>query len=253
MVRIVVNGALGRMGRRVLACAQDDPEIEVVGAVDLTEHDETLRVTTDLAAALRGADVVVDFTSHIGVPATIELVSKAGKALVVGTTGLTRDEQSALEKAATRVPIVYASNMSVGVNLLFRLVGEVARTLGPGYDVEIVEAHHNQKKDAPSGTARTLAERIAAALGRDLAKDAVYGRQGITGARKPGEIGIHAVRAGDIVGEHTVTFAGPGERIELTHRAHSRDTFARGALRAAKWIVGKPAALYSMLDVLGLA
>jgi 4-hydroxy-tetrahydrodipicolinate reductase len=253
MVRIIVNGALGRMGQRVLACAQDDAEIQVVGAVDLTEHDETPHVTTDLAAALGGADVVVDFTSHIGVPATIELVSRARKALVIGTTGLTRDEQGALAKAAARVPIVYASNMSVGVNLLFRLVGEDARTLGPAYDVEIVEAHHNQKKDAPSGTARTLAEKIAAAFGRDVVKDAVYGRQGITGARKPTEIGIHAVRAGDIVGEHTVTFAGPGERIELTHRAHSRDTFARGALRAAKWIIGKPPALYSMLDVLGLA
>jgi len=253
MVKIVVNGALGRMGRRVIACAADDPDVEVVGAVDLMEHDGTPHVTADLAAAVTGADVVVDFTSHIGVPATIALVSNAGVPLVIGTTGLTRDEQSALEKAAARVPIVYAPNMSVGVNLLFRVVGEVAKTLGGGYDVEIVEAHHNQKKDAPSGTAKKLAENIAAALGRDLAADGVYGREGITGAREPSEIGVHAVRAGDIVGEHTVLFAGPGERIEITHRAHSRDTFARGALRAAKWNVGKPAKLYSMLDVLGLA
>jgi len=253
MVKIVVNGALGRMGRRVIACAADDPDVEVVGAVDLMEHDGTPHVTADLAAAVTGADVVVDFTSHIGVPATIALVSNAGVPLVIGTTGLTRDEQSALEKAAARVPIVYAPNMSVGVNLLFRVVGEVAKTLGGGYDVEIVEAHHNQKKDAPSGTAKKLAENIAAALGRDLAADGVYGREGITGAREPSEIGVHAVRAGDIVGEHTVLFAGPGERIEISHRAHSRDTFARGALRAAKWIVGKPAKLYSMLDVLGLA
>jgi len=253
MVKIVVNGALGRMGRRVIACAADDPDVEVVGAVDLMEHDGTPHVTADLAAAVTGADVVVDFTSHIGVPATIALVSNAGVPLVIGTTGLTRDEQSALEKAAARVPIVYAPNMSVGVNLLFRVVGEVAKTLGRGYDVEIVEAHHNQKKDAPSGTAKKLAENIAAALGRDLAADGVYGREGITGAREPSEIGVHAVRAGDIVGEHTVLFAGPGERIEISHRAHSRDTFARGALRAAKWIVGKPAKLYSMLDVLGLA
>jgi 4-hydroxy-tetrahydrodipicolinate reductase len=196
---------------------------------------------------------VIDFTSHVGVPATIAVVAKAGKALVIGTTGLTRDEQAALDKAAVRVPIVYAPNMSVGVNLLFRLVGQVAKTLGSGYDVEIVEAHHNQKKDAPSGTARKLAENIAAALGRDLEHDGVYGREGIVGARGPNEIGVHAVRAGDIVGEHTVIYAGPGERIEITHRAHSRDTFARGALRAAKRVVGKPPKLYSMLDVLGLA
>jgi len=253
MVKIVVNGALGRMGGRVIACAADDPEIELVGAVDLMEHDGAPHVTKDLAAAVKRADVVIDFTSHIGVPATIDLVSNAGKALVVGTTGLTRDEQSAIEKAAASVPIVYAPNMSAGVNALFQLVGHVAKTLGVGYDVEIVEAHHNQKKDAPSGTAKKLAENIAAALGRDLADDGVYGRQGITGARRPSEIGIHAVRAGDIVGEHTVIFAGPGERIEITHRAHSRDTFARGALRAAKWLVGKPPKLYSMLDVLGLA
>jgi 4-hydroxy-tetrahydrodipicolinate reductase len=252
MVKLVVNGAWGRMGKRIIACAADDPAVEVVGAVDLMEHDGAPQVTTDLSSAIQGADVAVDFTSHIGVPATIDLVSKAGVALVVGTTGLTRDEQSSLEKAAQRVPIVYAPNMSVGVNLLFKLVGEVAKTLGEGYDVEIVEAHHNQKKDAPSGTARKLAENIAHALGRDLTKDAVYGREGMTGERSPDQIGVHAIRAGDIVGEHTVLFAGPGERIELTHRAQSRDTFARGALRAAKWVAGKAPGLYSMRAVLGL-
>jgi len=253
MVKIVVNGALGRMGKRIIACAGDDASIEVVGAVDLLEHDATPYVTTDLAEAISPADVVIDFTSHVGMPGTIDLVADAGKALVIGTTGLTADEQAGIERAATRVPIVYAPNMSVGVNLLFKLVGEVAATLGKSYDIEIVEAHHNQKKDAPSGTARKLAENIASAIGRDLEKDAVYGRQGITGARGAREIGIHAVRAGDIVGEHTVIYAGPGERIELTHRAQSRDTFARGALRAAKWVVGKPPKVYSMLDVLGLA
>jgi 4-hydroxy-tetrahydrodipicolinate reductase len=253
MVNVVVNGALGRMGQRILACAADDAEITVVGAVDLHEHGGEPHVTADLTGALGGADVVIDFTSHVGIPATIEVVAKARKALIIGTTGLTRDEQASLERAAKQVPIVYAPNMSVGVNLLFQLVGHVAKALGGGYDVEIVEAHHNQKKDAPSGTARKLAENIAAALGRDLARDGVYGREGIVGARGPSEIGVHAVRAGDIVGEHTVIFAGPGERIELTHRAHSRDTFARGALRAAKWVVGKAPGLYSMLDVLGLA
>ena len=253
MVKVVVNGALGRMGLRVLACAADDAEVEIVGAVDLHEHGGEPHVTTDLGGVLKKAEVVIDFTSHVGIPATIDIVAKAKRALVIGTTGLTRDEQASLDRAAKHVPIVYAPNMSVGVNLLFQLVGGVAKTLGGAYDVEIVEAHHNQKKDAPSGTARKLAENIAAALGRDLARDGVYGREGIVGARGPNEIGVHAVRAGDIVGEHTVIFAGPGERIELTHRAHSRDTFARGALRAAKWVVGKTPGLYSMLDVLGLA
>ncbi|MCK4300962.1 MAG: 4-hydroxy-tetrahydrodipicolinate reductase [Planctomycetes bacterium] len=253
MVKVVVNGALGRMGKRIIACAAGEADVNVVGAVDIAEHGGTPHVTTDLTAAIKDADVVIDFTSHIGVPATIDIVSRAGKALVVGTTGLTRDEQRALDQAAALVPIVYAPNMSVGVNLLFQLVGEVAAVLGDGYDVEIVEAHHNQKKDAPSGTALKLAENIAGVLDRDLEKDGVYGREGIIGARPPSEIGIHAIRAGDIVGEHTVIFAGAGERIELTHRAHSRDTFARGALRAAKWVVGKSPKLYSMLDVLGLA
>ncbi|MBN1917603.1 MAG: 4-hydroxy-tetrahydrodipicolinate reductase [Verrucomicrobia bacterium] len=253
MIKIVVNGALGRMGQRVLACAADDAGVSVVGAVDVHEERVEPHVTTDLAAAVKAADVVIDFTSHVGIPATIEVVAKAGKALVIGTTGLTRDEQASLERAAKQIPIVYAPNMSVGVNLLFQLVGQVAKALGTDYDVEIVETHHNQKKDAPSGTARKLAENIAAALGRDLEQDGVYGREGITGARGANEIGIHAVRAGDIVGEHTVLFAGPGERIELTHRAHSRDTFARGAVRAARWVAGKAPGLYSMLDVLGLA
>ena len=253
MIKVVVNGALGRMGKRIIACAADDPDVEVAGAVDLMEHRGSPYVTTELGGAIKNADVVIDFTSHVGLPATIDVVAGAGKALVIGTTGLTRQEQSALDKAAKRVPVVYAPNMSAGVNLVFQLAGQIAKTLGSAYDVEIVEAHHGQKKDAPSGTARKLAENIAAALRRDLKKDAVYGREGITGPRKASEIGIHAVRAGDIVGEHTVIFAGPGERIELTHRAHSRDTFARGALRAAKWVAAKPPGLYSMLDVLGLA
>ncbi len=253
MIKLAVNGALGRMGKRIIACAGDDPEIEVVGAVDLMEHRGSPYVTTELGGAIENADVVIDFTSHVGLPATIDIVAGAGKALVIGTTGLTRQEQIALDKAAKRVPVVYAPNMSAGVNLVFQLAAQIARTLGSAYDVEIVEAHHNQKKDAPSGTARKLAENIAEALRRDLDKSAVYGREGMTGPRKMSEIGIHAVRAGDIVGEHTVIFAGPGERIELTHRAHSRDTFARGALRAAKWVVGKPPGRYSMLEVLGLA
>lgn len=253
MVNIVVNGALGRMGQRIIAFAADDADVAVVGAVDLREDGGTPHVTTDLSAALGPADVLIDFTSHVGVPSTIEVVAKARKALVIGTTGLTRDEQAALDAAATKIPIVYAPNMSVGMNLLFGLVGQVAKVLGDAYDVEIVEAHHNQKKDAPSGTARKLAENVAAALGRDLEHDAVYGREGIVGARGAREIGVHAVRAGDIVGEHTVIYAGSSERIELTHRAHSRDVFARGALRAAKWVAGKPPKIYSMLDVLGLA
>ncbi|MCA9771817.1 MAG: 4-hydroxy-tetrahydrodipicolinate reductase, partial [Myxococcales bacterium] len=173
-------------------------------------------------------------------------------AMVIGTTGFEPDQRRRVDEAAKEIPIVLATNMSTGVNILFKLAADAARLFGPDYDVEIVELHHNKKKDAPSGTAMTIAERIAGATGRDLAKDAVYGREGIVGERRKGEIGIHAVRGGDIVGEHTVYFAGPGERFEMTIRSGSRDTYARGAMRAARWLADRPAGLYDMRDVLGL-
>jgi len=198
------------------------------------------------------ADVVVDFTVPASTAALARRCAEIGAALVSGTTNLTDEQRRRLEDAAERVPVVWAPNMSVGVNLLFQVAGSVAKALGDEYDVEIVEIHHRFKRDAPSGTARRLAEKVAEGLGRDLADCAVHGRHGDVGERTPAEIGIHAVRGGDVVGDHTVIFAALGERIELVHRAHSRDVFVRGALRAARWVAGKPAGLYSMGDVLGL-
>ena len=173
-------------------------------------------------------------------------------AVVTGTTGLTDEQKAEIEKAAEKIPVLFAPNMSVGVNLLFKLVGEVAAALGDAYDIEIIETHHRFKKDAPSGTALRLAEKIAEATGRDIAKDIVHGREGAVGERTEREIGMHAVRGGDIVGDHIVLYSTLGERVELTHRAHTRDTFVRGALRAARFLVGKPAGMYDMRDVLGL-
>jgi 4-hydroxy-tetrahydrodipicolinate reductase len=182
----------------------------------------------------------------------LEAASQAGVAAVVGTTGLSEADITRARELAARVPCVQSPNMSVGVNVLYGVLARVARTLGDGYDIEIIEAHHHFKKDSPSGTADRMARVLAEALGRDLRKVGVYGRFGIVGERTKEEIGVHAIRAGDIVGEHTILFGGMGERIEITHRAHSRDNFAFGALRAARWVVGRSPGLYDMLDVLGL-
>jgi 4-hydroxy-tetrahydrodipicolinate reductase len=209
-------------------------------------------LTDDFDAAIADADVVIDFTTPSSTAAIAERAAARGVRLVVGTTGLGADQRGALERAARSVPVVAAPNMSMGVNLLFRLVELTAAALGDGFDVEIVEAHHRAKRDAPSGTALRMAERIAAALGRDLGAVANYGRHGDVGPRPEREIGIQTVRGGDVVGEHTAYFLGQGERIELTHRASSRETFARGAVRAALWVAGAPPGLYDMHDVLGL-
>ena len=264
MIRIVVSGAGGRMGMRLLSCACEDKDLSVSGALEKEGHPsigknvgealglgkKLASITHNLREILRDTDVLIEFTAPDATMRHLKIMEEAKKAMVIGTTGLNQDELKAVEKASRSIPIVMAPNMSIGVNLLFNLVGEVAKGLGKGYDVEIVEAHHRFKKDAPSGTANKLAEKIAAALNRDLAQVGVYGRKGLTGERRDEEIGIHAVRAGDIVGEHTVTFCGNGERIEIIHRAHSRDAFAKGALRAAKFVFGKPPRLYSMENVL---
>jgi 4-hydroxy-tetrahydrodipicolinate reductase len=265
-MNLLVNGALGRMGRRIIALAAEDPEITVAGAVDSGNPDLLGRdigdiiglgplgtpVTGDLAGAIAGCDVVVDFTFPEAILSTAKTCANARIPLVVGTTGLPKDLLPEFKHLVTPIPCVMTPNMSVGMNLLFRLAAEAAAILGDMYDVEITEAHHRFKKDAPSGTAIRLAEVIAEALGRNLDTDAVYGRRGITGERSRREIGIHALRVGDVVGEHTVTFGTIGERIELTHRAQSRDALAKGALRAAKFVVGAKPGLYDMLDVLGL-
>ncbi len=231
------------MGKTVRACAQKYFDIELVGEVDLGD---------DLAAHITKAEVVVDFSVHTATLPILECCAAHAKAAVVGTTGHSETEKTGIAAFAQKIPIVLAPNFSVGVNTLFWLTRKAAEILGPEFDLEIVEMHHRHKKDAPSGTAKALADILAEVRGLDLKDAARHGRVGITGERAKTEIGIHAVRGGDIVGTHTVIFAGNGERLELTHHATSRDTFAHGALRAARWVAGKPPGLYSMLDVLGL-
>jgi 4-hydroxy-tetrahydrodipicolinate reductase len=256
VTRLVVAGAAGRMGRMIVAAAAGTEGCVVAGAFDRPGNPSVGQDAGLLAGVRRldvpvadgpvglieKADVLVDFTA----PAV------AGVAVVIGTTGLSDEQKGNVGEASGRVPIVFSPNMSVGVNLTFKIIEEVARVLGASYDIEIVEAHHRLKKDSPSGTAARMLEVLAGARGLDPATAAVHGREGMVGERPLGQIGVHAVRGGDIVGDHTVLFAGPGERIEITHRAHSRETFARGAVRAALWLKGRAPGLYDMGDVLGL-
>ena len=262
----VVCGAMGRMGRAILAVLSTGSHgISLSGAVEAGGHPLLSRdafeaagvgkagipVTDDFAKAVAAADVAIDFT---GADASAgNAAAAAGKPIVIGSTGLSPAHMDRIRNAAATVAIVQSPNMSVGVNLMFRVASDVARVLGEEYDVEIVETHHRFKKDAPSGTAVRLADAVAAALGRSMEDAGVYGRRGMVGERTRKEIGVLAVRAGDVVGDHTLVFGGIGERFEITHRAHSRDTFARGAVRAAAWVLGKPPGLYDMADVLGLA
>jgi len=265
MTTIAVLGAAGRMGAALIRCAARLPEVRLAAAIEQPGHpaigqDAGLlagagRADLHVAASLEAAacaDVLLDFTFHSAVPAHAAFAARAGKPAVIGTTGLTPAEDQAVREAARVVPIVAAPNMSLGVNLLFALAARAAAALGLDYDAEIVETHHRHKQDAPSGTALRLAERVAEARGQTLGAEACYGRQGLTGPRPRGQIGIHAVRAGDVIGDHTLSLSADGERLELTHRATSRDAFARGALRAACWLPGRPPGLYDMADVLGL-
>jgi len=252
MIKIVVCGAAGKMGKMIIAKILSDKDLVLSGAVEFKGHlsvgesIDKIDVTDNFAEALKLSDVAIDFTNSFSTLYHLDIAQKQKKAIVIGTTGISESGIEKIRDASKNISIVFSPNMSVGVNLLFKLVDEVASAI-PNYDVEIIEAHHNQKKDAPSGTALKLAEIISA----KLKLEQVFGRHGNVGARKK-EIGIHSVRAGDIVGEHTVIFAGNGERIELVHRAHTRDTFAAGAIKAAKWIFGKNPGLYTMRDVLGL-
>jgi 4-hydroxy-tetrahydrodipicolinate reductase len=249
-VKLAIAGAGGRMGRALIEAAAADPELAVVCALDIAAAGQqvgALKIVADPAAVAQ-ADVVLDFTRPEG---TLALLKHA-RAMVIGTTGFTEEDKDRIAQAAKRIPIVMAANFAVGVNTVYKLAETAARILGDAYDVEIVEAHHRHKVDAPSGTALELGRVVAKALERDLAKTASYGRKGDIGERKPKEIGFHAIRGGDIVGEHTVIFAGVGERVEVTVRSQSRLTYANGALRAAKWLHGRPPALYGMSDVLGL-
>lgn len=265
--RIGITGAAGRMGRTLveaitladgdlqLAAAVERPESSLLGA-DAGELAGQVRngvaVVDDLAQVLSDIDVLIDFTVPVATIANLQACAEAGIAMVIGTTGFTPDQQAEIDRAATRIPICKASNFSTGVNLCFKLLDMAARVLGDEVDIEVYEAHHRHKIDAPSGTALSMGQVVATALGRDLDEVAVYGRQGQTGARDRGTIGFATVRAGDIVGDHTVMFAAEGERVEITHKASSRMSFARGAVRAAGWLPMQPAGLYDMQDVLGL-
>ncbi len=254
MIKVIVCGALGKMGRTVVDEIAGDRELALAGAIEapgnagLGSTIGGVPVTADLAKALAAGDVVVDFTNPKAALEHIAQSAAAGKAAVVGTTGFTPEELALAKKAAEKIPLIISPNMSAGVNLMFKVVAEVARAL-PDFDAEIVEIHHNKKKDSPSGTAARLANAIGTVRPSPML---VHGREGIVGARRPEEIGLHSMRGGDVVGEHTVIFAGEGERFELTHRAHSRRTFARGTLRAIHFIHGKKPGLYTMADVLGL-
>jgi 4-hydroxy-tetrahydrodipicolinate reductase len=243
MIRIIITGSKGRMGHALLACAAHYPDLKVVGQIDQGD---------DLSAVIGQGDVVIDFSSHGATPGIAELCAGQRKAMVIGTTGHTEKGQSQIANCQSQIPIVLSSNFSTGVNTLFWLTRKAAEILGPGFDVEVIEMHHRLKRDAPSGTARTLAEILASVRQQQFDKVARHGRSGIVGERTAEEIGIHSVRGGDVVGDHTVIFAGAGERVELTHKASTRETFANGALRAAQWVVGQKPGLYDMQDVLGL-
>lgn len=266
MRRIAVMGAAGRMGKTLIEAVQQAPGAGLTAAID--RPDSTLvgadagelaglgrigvTLSGDLSKVLDDFDVLIDFTHPSVTLKNVAICRRAGKAMVIGTTGFTVEERQRLAEAARDIPIVFAANFSVGVNLCLKLLDTAARVLGDDVDIEIIEAHHRHKVDAPSGTALRMGEVVANALGRDLQKVAVYGREGQTGARARETIGFATVRAGDVVGDHTVLFAAEGERVEITHKASSRMTFAKGAVRAALWLQGQEAALYDMQDVLGL-
>ena len=259
MIKIAVAGAAGKMGNRIAALAGEFEGLKLAGAFERTGHpglgkpvEGGVKLTDGIGSIIDAVDLVIDFTTIESTKENLMAAASKGKAMVIGTTGFSADDLREMEPLMKKIPCVMASNMSLGVNLLLKVLQDIARALGDDYDIEIVEAHHRLKKDAPSGTALKMAQVIAAAVDRNLDEVGVYARHGLIGARTKKEIGIQTVRAGDIVGEHTVYFGGLGERIEITHKASSRDTFARGALKAALWLSGKPAGLYDMQDVLGL-
>lgn len=266
-VRLAVSGATGRMGHTILELASQDPQFEIAGALENASHpsvgkslNEVLhsvsKVKSPVASGLPQVtpkpDVLIDFSQPQATIGYLHEAMTLGIGMVIGTTGCNENEKKQIQDASKKIPILMASNMSVGMNLLFALVEEAAAKLGQNYDVEITEAHHHFKKDAPSGSALSLGEAVARAWKVNLKDVATHGRQGQVGDRKNGTIGFHAIRGGDIVGDHTVLYAGPGERLELTHRAHSREAFAQGALKAALFIAGKKNGFYDMWDVLGL-
>ena len=264
-LRIAIAGASGRMGRMLIEAVLDAPDCALAGALDVPGNPQLgqdagaflgrttgVALTDDLDAVLASSQVLIDFTRPEGTLRHLEACAAAGVALVIGTTGFSAEQKAAIGAAAQRTAVFMAPNMSVGVNVVMRLLEQAAKALSHGYDIEIIEAHHRNKIDAPSGTALQMGEIVAKALGRDLADNAVFGREGVTGARDPSTIGFATVRGGDIIGDHTVLFAGIGERIEITHRSSSRATYAQGSLRAARFLAKSGPGLYDMNDVLGM-
>lgn len=265
LTRIGIVGASGRMGRMLIEATLKDDQVELGGAFDVSGGQaigknagelvglvSDVVISDDLAGGLSGVDCLIDFTRPEGTLEHLALCRAAGVAMVIGTTGFDAEGKAAISDAARDIPIVFAPNMAVGVNVVFKLLDTAARILNQGYDIEIVEAHHRMKVDAPSGTALRMGEVVASALGRDLSECAVYGREGVTGERDPSTIGFATVRGGDIVGDHTVMFCALGERVEVTHKASSRMPYALGSLRAARFMAGRQAGLFDMQDVLGL-
>ncbi|MDR9502129.1 MAG: 4-hydroxy-tetrahydrodipicolinate reductase [Desulfurivibrionaceae bacterium] len=266
MTKVIIAGASGRMGQRIGAMVHQNPNLTLAGGFEQPDSPAVGRdmgeiggygtVGVPIAAGLEEiidqGDVVIDFTFHAATMAFAAICASHQKGMVIGTTGLSQKNLAELRIFSAQIPIVQSANMAVGVNVMFKIAKKIASILGDDYDMEIVEAHHNLKKDAPSGTALRLGEMLAEGVGRDLGKVGVYERNGIIGERSKSEIGIQTVRGGDIVGEHTIYYCGPGERIELTHRAHNRDNFARGAVQAAAWLADKKKGMFTMFDVLDL-
>jgi 4-hydroxy-tetrahydrodipicolinate reductase len=261
--KLLIVGAAGRMGRRIISLSIDAGWFDIIAAVEAKGHPDIgrdaglvasagpINVKLDSAYAA-GADVAIDFSQPAAADKTIDYCLKGGTALVLGTTGLTEKQHKEIKTASEKIPILYETNMSVGMNVLFSMIGKLALMLGDEYDVEIIEQHHRFKKDAPSGSAIVLAENVCKATGKKLPDSLTYGRSGKDSLRQKGTVGIHAVRAGDIVGVHSAIFSTLGETVTVSHTAHSRDTFALGALRAARWLINKKPRLYSMADVLGI-
>ena len=264
MVRVIINGACGRMGRLIIQSVAQQDDMKLVGAIEYPQHPQIgtdagvvagigeigVAITGKLAEVLESADVVIEFSKPEVTVQHLRQVVHADKAMIIATTGYTPDELATINALASQIRCVMAPNMSLGVNVMIQALELIAKALGDDYNIEVIEAHHNHKADAPSGTALRLAETVATALGRDLAEVGVYGRHGIVGARTQQEIGIHAVRGGDIAGDHTVLFATEGEQLSVVHRAHSPEAFAKGAIRAARWVVNAPKGLHDVSEVL---
>ncbi len=264
MIQVIVNGACGRMGRLIARGIAQQDDMQLVGAIEYPSHPEIgsdigvvagigelgIIITSDLKTVIKEADVIIEFSTPNASLSHLRQVVEADKAMVLATTGFSNEELSEVKELASKIKCVMAPNMSLGVNVMIQALELIAKSLGDDYDIEVIEAHHNHKADSPSGTALRLAETVAAALDRDLDEVGVYGRHGIVGARPKNQIGIHAIRGGDIAGDHTVMFATEGEQLSVVHRAHSPEAFAKGAIRAARWVVNAPRGLHDVSEVL---